>query len=334
MRRQRWLEGRDESTAPLTRHTARVMPNGGDSFGSQSETASVLRAAYGFDEVTVGDRLRGGYANDLFRLVADGEPFVLRLKLPPVIEEDIAWEHELARLLAQRMPEVAAPIPARDGALVRIGNRVGWLVPFIEGAPADATREEHRLAAARALGRLHRTGAGLWLGRRPRLSPLAELDWPPALVPPELEEWRAAIVKARAWAIGYVSRVAHSRRLPASVIHGDFFPGNVLVAGDRVVGVIDWEEARADWLTWDLANAIGTFCSADDDLDRPAGRRFIRAYRAAGGTASPRDDVLLVAFVRVKRILEVLRARTDREPRWSHQRLNLRSLDKLSERQL
>jgi hypothetical protein len=37
-----------------------------------------------------------------------------------------------------------------------------------------------------------------------------------------------------------------------------------------------------------------------------------------------------VPLIRVKRILEVLRAPTDREPRWDHQRHNLRSLEPLA----
>jgi hypothetical protein len=38
----------------------------------------------------------------------------------------------------------------------------------------------------------------------------------------------------------------------------------------------------------------------------------------------------IAALIRVKRIVEVLRAPTDREPRWEHQRHNLRSLEPLA----
>jgi Ser/Thr protein kinase RdoA (MazF antagonist) len=292
--------------------------------------ASRLRDAYGFGELAIGERLEGGYANDLFKVVADGAALVLRLKHPPVVEDDVAWEHRLAALLAERLREVPAPVPARDGrTFVALEDTVGWLMPFVDGAPADPAREQHRLEAARALGKVHRAGADLALPGRPRLRPLARLAWPPLVVRPELEDWEATIAEERAWAIAYVAALA-GRRLPASLVHGDFFPGNVLMSGDEAVAVVDWEEAQVDWLTWDLANAVGTFCSgAGEDLDRAAGERFVAAYRAAGGTAAPRDDELLEPLVRVKRILEVLRAPTDRRPRWDHQRRNLRSLARL-----
>ena len=68
-------------------------------------------------------------------------------------------------------------------------------------------------------------------------------------------------------AISFVESVARERTLPVSVIHGDYFPGNVLLAGDELAGIVDWEEAQVDWVTWDLASAIGAFCSTGDALD-------------------------------------------------------------------
>jgi Ser/Thr protein kinase RdoA (MazF antagonist) len=292
------------------------------------EVAALLRDVYGFEEVAVGERLEGGYANDLRRALGDGVTYVLRIKHPPVDEDDIAWEHRLVRWLSERLPVVVAPV-AGDRVL-RLGDRVGWLIPFIDGAPADPEREAHRRAAACGLGRLHQVGESMAVAPRPRLRPLAELEWPPAEVAPELEEWAASVARARVWAISFVEGVACERALPVSVIHGDYFPGNVLVAGDELAGIVDWEEAQVDWVTWDLASAIGAFCSTGDELDLGASRRFLADYRAAGGTARACDDDLLVPLIRVKRILEVLRAPTDREPRWEHQRHNLRSLEPLA----
>jgi SAM-dependent methyltransferase len=54
--------------------------------------------------------------------------------------------------------------------------------------------------------------------------------------------------------------------LPLVVCHGDYWAGNLMVAGDRVRGVIDWERAAVDELPlWDLVKAVG---SAAYHLDR------------------------------------------------------------------
>jgi Ser/Thr protein kinase RdoA (MazF antagonist) len=173
---------------------------------------ATLADAFGFAEVAVGRRLDGGYANDLFVVNADGRKLVLRVKRPPVDEADVAWEHGLTQLLSTRLGEVVAPVPTRDGrTFVALANRVAWLMPFIDGGPADAHREQHRLAAARALARLHRVGRDLELPPRPRLSPLMRSDWPPAVTPDELARWRATIARSRNWAASFVATVARDR---------------------------------------------------------------------------------------------------------------------------
>jgi Ser/Thr protein kinase RdoA (MazF antagonist) len=213
--------------------------------------ASALRERYGLGRVDVGEPLEGGFANDLFRVVADGRTFVLRIKHSELNEEDLAWEHRVVGLLADRLDEVQAPVGARDRTTFFVlGGRAASLLPFVEGAAADATHREHRREAARALGRLHRAGVDVCVAPRPRLEPLPKLDWPPLVVPPELEDWRTEIEQAREWATRYVSEVAAERELPMSLVHGDFFPGNVLIADGKVVALIDWEEANLDWLTW------------------------------------------------------------------------------------
>jgi hypothetical protein len=54
--------------------------------------------------------------------------------------------------------------------------------------------------------------------------------------------------------------------LPLVVCHGDYWAGNIMVAGNRVRGVIDWERAALDDLPiWDMVKAVG---SAAYHLDR------------------------------------------------------------------
>jgi Ser/Thr protein kinase RdoA (MazF antagonist) len=256
---------------------------------------------------------------------------VLRLELPPVDEAALAWEHSATRQLAQRLPEVCAPVVARDGTTwFPAGETVAWLMPLLPGASADPARAEDRDAAAAALGRLHAAGAALDLRPHPRLQPLPRMRWPPAATLRPLAEWASEIAEMRAWAMASVRRLAAERRPREGFIHGDFFPGNVLVASAEATGIIDWEEAHTGWLSWDLANALGTFCFAGDELDPAAARRFLTAYREAGGTAPREEEDMLLPLMRVKRILEVLRAPTDREPRWQHQRHNLRALQHLA----
>jgi hypothetical protein len=76
------------------------------------------------------------------------------------------------------------------------------------------------------------------------------------------------------------------------------------------------------------------FCSTTDgDLDTSAMQDFLDAYRAASGRVPAEEDDLIVPVLRVKRILEVLRAPTDRHPRWDYQLANLRAYQLLGRQQ-
>jgi hypothetical protein len=57
---------------------------------------------------------------------------------------------------------------------------------------------------------------------------------------------------------------------------------------------------------------------------------FLTAYRAAGGTVPSDEYDLIVPLIRARRILEVLRAPTDRHSRWDLQQANLRAYTALS----
>jgi hypothetical protein len=81
---------------------------------------------------------------------------------------------------------------------------------------------------------------------------------------------------------------------------------------------------------WDLASRLWPFCADGDRLDQRAVTEFLTAYRAAGGTVLSDEDDLIVPLIRARRILEVLRAPTDRHPRWDFQQANLRAYTALS----
>lgn len=273
----------------------------------------------------LGRRLTGGYANHVFRVESPRGPLALRATNPPVDVDDLAWEHDVVRQLAKRVPEAAAPLGARDGSTFVLHE--GWagsLLPFVEGRPADREDSRSREAVARHLARLHRAAARLEVPQRPRVPALRQLDWPPVRDYPadfQIDE----VARARVWAAAWVSSV--DRDLPAGLVHGDFFRGNVLTDGARVTGFVDWEEAHVDWFSYELANGVWEFCkrATYDGFHADRGRAFVAAYRAAGGPAREADDDLLVGLIRAKRVLEVLRAPTDRRVDWEYQRANLRA---------
>ena len=283
--------------------------------------ARLIEEHYDLGPVELGEPLEGGYANDVMRLDAGGVPYVLRIKHPPVAPESIAWEHRFVEQLP--LDVVPVPIRARDGSSFFLHDRFAvWLLPFAAGRVAA---HEDGIAVARALGRIHAAASELRLPQRPTMRPIAVIEWPPARLPAELAAWLPALEAGREWAIEW----SRSHAEPVGPIHGDFFPGNVLVDGERVSAVLDWEEARLDWPAIDVAAGIWHFAARGTEVDRPAAAAFLAAYRESGGVVNASCSSLL-PFIRAKRVLEVLRAPTDRHVDWSYQLHNLQAVERLA----
>lgn len=279
--------------------------------------------------VSVHRRLEGGYANDVFLVESPRGLLVLRRAHSPTDRESIAWEHALVARLAREVRQVPVPLPALDGSTFFTfhGDAV-WLVPAIDGRPADRGDERHRVEAARLLGRLHRAASALDVQPRPGIDGLAQLrrlgvDGLPASL-------RDGVRRCRREALALLDDAA-AQRPRTGMVHGDYFPGNVLVREGAAVGLVDWEEAHVGWPAADLANGAWEFCRHPSgvDLDREAAARFGSAYREAGGPFAGDVDRLLVPLIRVRRVLEVLRAPTDRHVDWEYQRRNLEAFDRL-----
>jgi Ser/Thr protein kinase RdoA (MazF antagonist) len=277
---------------------------------------------YGLDLPIVPRRLAGGYANDVFSLVGTGPPVVLHLKYPPVDGDSLDWEHRLLARLSGHLPEALAPVAAIDGTTwFWFRERPVWLVPWAPGGPAGP---QDRHAVATTLGRLHAWPAEV--SDRPNHDRLLQLPLPPLRpLPAALAPWQTAIARARAELTELVSWLERERRPVTGITHNDIFEGNVFVHQGRVTALLDWEEANLDWQVWDLASSLWPFCAEDDRLDEQAMAEFLSAYRAAGGPVPTDEDELIVPLVRAKRVLEVLRAPTDRDPQWDYQLANLRA---------
>jgi aminoglycoside phosphotransferase len=76
-------------------------------------------------------------------------------------------------------------------------------------------------------------------------------------------------------------------RVARSVVHGDFWPGNVLIRGGQVSGVVDWEMASTGGAARDLARFVIAYSMYLDRHTRPgtrvAGHPGLRAGRWGAG---------------------------------------------------
>lgn len=218
------------------------------------ERVAVYLDRLGAGRLTGLSRLGGGLANGNFRLErSHGPPLALK----------IWWNRDLdgARLVARISTLIRAagiPTPAilagPDGELVREVEGSPWMLQeFVDGGWLKPCAE-HLQAIGAALARLHQVElavplpAGLAMGFKLIDEVSATAARQPAL------DRHPFLVQMRREAASI--RASLPNDLPLGPLHGDLFPDNVLMQGDRVAAILDFEESCVDVLALDLAMAF------------------------------------------------------------------------------
>lgn len=183
------------------------------------------------------------------------------------MEGEVALLEQLADAVDRGQLPFDVPRPAGFAPLPEGGRAM--LYPELIGTPLDAARlragDPLLQNVARAIGALHElSGALVRTSGLPdydaegyRQRRLAELDDAartghlPARL---LRRWEHALEDVALWRFG------------TTVVHGDLAAEHVLTDGDRVVGIVDWSDARvadpADDLAWLLSQTSGSAADA------------------------------------------------------------------------
>lgn len=170
----------------------------------------------------------------------------------------VAWELELLRRLA----EVGYPAAAPLAGPLTVGGDIYVLFPFVCGRALRLGDAGYR-ELGRLLAELHDVVvAHVRMGQKPERRSLAAAAAPPGgeAVREELlghlaslDARLAAQVDATSAAIA--PRLKALADLPLHPVHGDFAPWNLRMRGGRLIGVFDFDDARLDILTADVAHA-------------------------------------------------------------------------------
>jgi len=226
-------------------------------------------AAYDLGELKALRRCERGYVNENRVVETTRGRFFLKRRHPSLRRPDvIRAQHAILDRLHRASFPVPALVPTVDGETLRIRDGECYEVQaYLQGTPYDHERPAHLVAAAATLSRYHVLAEGF----APAALRLGDL-YSPALLRANLatltrawELGRDLVPLARqlaAHAADLASRFArHDSALPHLVIHGDYYAGNLLFAGDRIVGVVDWDKARWQPRVVELAESLIYFAS-------------------------------------------------------------------------
>jgi homoserine kinase type II len=184
---------------------------------------------------------------------------------------------------------IPSPAPATDiqGRLFSdLNGKPAALMSRLPGETVTAPAPAHCGEVGNALAAIHLAGQS-YQGRLE--NPRGPRWWRVAApkVSPFLDAPRAALLASE---LEFQSRQGRDD-LPRGPIHADMFRDNVLFAGERIGGVIDFYFAGIDSLLFDVAVTLNDWCvNAGGGVDTPRAHALLAAYNAKRPfTAAERD---------------------------------------------
>ena len=199
-------------------------------------------------------------------------------------------EGRLAHIGRLELGPIAATVP-RIVAIAQHAGRPVLVTTALPGRLMLASYHTWRHTARPAAVRADFSAAGQWLAELQRRTSRCQSELTDALGAAAAITRRFGDDPGLAGDIEQLSALRDrlaGHRVPQTVVHGDFWPGNLLLADGRVRGVIDWECAVPDGPpTRDLARFVITYSLYLDRHTRPgrlvAGHPGLRAGQWGAG---------------------------------------------------
>lgn len=184
---------------------------------------------------------------------------------------------EFRLLTALRVAGLPAPTPYDLDETGELLGAPGVVIEYIEGETdfAPTNRDDYLQQFAAQLMRIHQVDVSeddLSFLPRQAETWARIINTRPERLDDSLDEGRIRDELAAAW--------PWPQRNPSGLLHGDFWPGNILWRDGRLVGVVDWEDAALGDPLADLAISRLDMLWA---LDMDAMERFTEIYVALSG---------------------------------------------------
>ena len=240
-----------------------------------SEDVAALLGQYDVGDLVAMKGIAEGVENSNFYVETTRGRFILTLYETRVDPADLPFFYALLAHLHEAGCKVPRFIADKSGQwLQEVAGRPACLIEFLSGVSVTRPTAVQAGATGAALGMLPPALHNFsWV----RPNSLGLKAWRPLAnrcPDAELDQISAGLARRIADECDFVE--AHwPRNLPASAIHADLFPDNVLMLGNEVTGLIDFYFACTDTSGYDVAVTHSAWAFSTD------GRTFLPEVSAA-----------------------------------------------------
>ena len=281
-----------------------------------------LLSAWPIDGPWAVQPLPRGTNNLTYTVATPSERYILRIYQNTAEQERVRYEHTLLTRLEHMGLSFSVPalittrsgstlLPVPDGA----NQKLAALFHLIPGQHPDGGALAQYRSCGAALAELDQALSHVTIHTLPAPYPLVDdlSQIHPSVPDPlgMLEEMPLEQAR-RAQLIRIIGDVVASlptlyRSLPQQIVHGDFDTSNVLMEGDRVTGVLDFESASPHVRAFDLARGLSPFTISP--WSDPAGRQRAAAFAAGYRERvelTPEELEALPGLMRLYRVISLI----------------------------
>ncbi len=230
-----------------------------------------LARRFGIEDVTAFSVMDGGRENTNYCVETSSGKYVLTL----CDQKSLEHATNLARLLVYltdhsiRTSRVIVP-PGGPLVILHDGKPV-MLKRYVDGDITDTLSGNLLVQLGEEMARLHKNPAPSYLAEsfpygRSYFHEVIESNLGHAFV-----DWLSE-------KNSYLQKQI-PRNLPMALIHGDVFFDNLIVQGDHLIAIIDFEEACHYYRSFDLGMVIVGACRNRQGISFQKARRFLRGYQ-------------------------------------------------------
>jgi homoserine kinase type II len=230
-----------------------------------------LTCRFGIGDITAFSVIDGGLENTSYRVDTSSGRYVLTLWDQKSLKRATDLANLLVYLTDQGMRTSRVVVPPKGPIVVLHDEKPVMLKRYIEGDVTDNLTENLLAQLGEELARLHEIPAPPYV---PQSFPYGR-SYFPELINSHLGH---AYIDWLSEKNSYL-RTHIPQNLPVALIHGDVFFDNIIVQGDQLMAIIDFEEACHYYRSFDLGMVIVGACRDRQGISFEKARRFIRGYQ-------------------------------------------------------
>lgn len=242
--------------------------------------ASEIAADYGLPKLAAAKPVREGSVNTHYLLETIKGKFIVKID---EVKSELEVKRELDLLIFLRKHGLPCPVPLSDlrGRHCRDwGGKLLSVYKFIDGhtvvpehiTPAQLENVGRVLADLHLIGKAYKKG----VENRFAFDRVSEIY---AGVRGRLPIYLKKIVRTLDEELEYLRNYLENK-LPKGIIHGDLFADNIMLKGDKVVAVLDFEASGRGKFIFDLATAVNALCVEDNRYSLERFSALIGGYEA------------------------------------------------------